>query len=122
MSFINAPRRSTARRWLFQIHLWLGLILGPVIGVVGLTGAIVVFRYELNRLTTPGTAYEYHLDMQVTSNVFRRGHRIRVQIAGAAADSSALRYEPYTTMNVPPNESENIMWPSAPTMTGGVRS
>src|SRR5678815_3356429 len=45
-----------------------------------------------------------------------------VQIAGAAADSSALRYEPYTTMNVPPNDSENIMWPSAPTMTGGVRS
>jgi uncharacterized iron-regulated membrane protein len=57
MSFIDSPRRSTARRWLFQIHLWVGLILGPIIGTVGLTGAIVVFRYELNRLTTPGTAY-----------------------------------------------------------------
>ena len=57
MSFIDTPRRATARRWLFQVHLWLGLILGPVVGVVGLTGAIVVFRYELNRLTTPGTAY-----------------------------------------------------------------
>ena len=57
MSFIDAPRRTTARRWLFQIHLWLGLIVGPVIGIVSLTGAIVVFRYELNRMTTPGTAY-----------------------------------------------------------------
>jgi uncharacterized iron-regulated membrane protein len=57
MSFIDAPRHSTPRRWLFQVHLWLGLILGPVVGVVGLTGAIVVFRYELNRITTPGTAY-----------------------------------------------------------------
>ncbi len=57
MSFIRAPRRTKTRRWLFQIHLWLGLILGPVIGIVGLTGAVVVFRYELNRLTTPGTAY-----------------------------------------------------------------
>src|SRR5262245_13795070 len=57
MSFIGAPRRSTARRWLFQIHLWLGLIVGPVVGVVSLTGAVVVFRYELNRVTTPGTAY-----------------------------------------------------------------
>ena len=25
-------------------------------------------------------------------------------------------------MNVPPSESENIMWPSAPTTTAGVRS
>jgi uncharacterized iron-regulated membrane protein len=57
MSFLASPRRSTARRWLFQVHLWIGLLLGPVIGVVGLTGAIVVFRYELNRMTTPGTAY-----------------------------------------------------------------
>ena len=57
MSFIEAPRRSTPRRWLFLIHLWLGLILGPVVGIVSLTGAIVVFRYELNRVTTPGTAY-----------------------------------------------------------------
>jgi uncharacterized iron-regulated membrane protein len=57
MSFIDSPRRSIARRWLFQVHLWLGLILGPVIGVVALTGAIVVFRYELNRMTTPGNAY-----------------------------------------------------------------
>jgi uncharacterized iron-regulated membrane protein len=57
MSFIDAPRRSTTRRWLFLVHLWLGLIIGPVIGIVSLTGAIVVFRYELNRVTTPGTAY-----------------------------------------------------------------
>src|SRR5262245_16017461 len=57
MSFIDAPRRSTARRWLFLIHLWIGLIIGPVVGVVCLTGAVVVFRYELNRVTTPGTAY-----------------------------------------------------------------
>ena len=47
MSFIDRPRQSLSRRWLFQIHLWTGLILGPVIGVVALTGAIVVFRYEL---------------------------------------------------------------------------
>src|SRR5262245_46517724 len=57
MSFIDAPRRSTARRWLFQIHLWLGLIVGPVVAVVSLTGAIAVVRYEPNRVTTPGTEY-----------------------------------------------------------------
>ena len=33
------------------------LRLGWVVGTVGLTGSIVVFRYELNRVTVPGTAY-----------------------------------------------------------------
>jgi uncharacterized iron-regulated membrane protein len=57
MSFIDTPRRSRTRRWMFLIHLWLGLIVGPIVGVVNLTGAIIVFRYEINRMTTPGTAY-----------------------------------------------------------------
>jgi uncharacterized iron-regulated membrane protein len=57
MSFIDAPRRVPARRWMFLIHLWLGLIIGPIVGIVNLTGAVIVFRYEVNRLTTPGTAY-----------------------------------------------------------------
>lgn len=57
MSFLDRPRASRWRRWLFLAHLWCGLILGPVIGVVTLTGSVVVFRYELNRMTTPGTAY-----------------------------------------------------------------
>jgi uncharacterized iron-regulated membrane protein len=53
----HRPRSTRLRAWLFQIHLWLGLVLGSVIAIVGLTGSIVVFRYEINRLTTPGTAY-----------------------------------------------------------------
>jgi uncharacterized iron-regulated membrane protein len=57
MSFIDAPRRSTTRRWMFLVHLWLGLIVGPIVGVVNLTGAVIMFRYEINRKTTPGTAY-----------------------------------------------------------------
>jgi uncharacterized iron-regulated membrane protein len=57
MTFVQAPRRSPTRRWMFLTHLWLGLIIGPIVGIVNLTGAIIVFRYEVNRLTTPGTAY-----------------------------------------------------------------
>ncbi|MBN8731291.1 MAG: PepSY domain-containing protein [Acidobacteria bacterium] len=56
-SFLHTPRSVAWRRWTFQIHLWLALTLGPVLAVVCLTGSIVVFRYELNRLTVPGTAY-----------------------------------------------------------------
>lgn len=56
-SFLHAPRTAAWRRWTFQIHLLLALLLGPVLAVVCLTGSIVVFRYELNRLTVPGSAY-----------------------------------------------------------------
>lgn len=51
------PRKHWLRKVLFQIHLWLGLILGTFIALACVSGAIVVFRVELNRLTTPGTAY-----------------------------------------------------------------
>ena len=47
---------------------------------------------------------------------------ITVQIAGRARLSFASRYEPYTTMNVPPSDSEKIAWPIAATITVGVRS
>jgi uncharacterized iron-regulated membrane protein len=55
--FVQAPRSVRWREWLFQIHFWLGLIMGPIVAVIALTGSIVVFRYELNRVTVPGTAY-----------------------------------------------------------------
>jgi putative CocE/NonD family hydrolase len=38
--------------------------------------------------------YEYRFDMQVTSNVFKRGHRIRIQIAGT--DFPRLHRNPNT--------------------------
>jgi uncharacterized iron-regulated membrane protein len=56
-TFWNRPRKTWLRKALFQIHLWLAVILGTFIAVVCVTGAIVVFRVEMNRLTTPGTAY-----------------------------------------------------------------
>jgi len=56
-AFLNQPRSVRWRTWLFQIHLWLALILGPILTIVCLTGSFVVFRYELNRLTVNGTAY-----------------------------------------------------------------
>src|SRR5690349_11098754 len=36
--------------------------------------------------------------------------------------SCSVRYDPYTTMNVPPSDSENTAWPMAASMTRGVRS
>src|SRR5258708_5164620 len=78
MSCLTTQRRSTSRRWLFQIHLWLGLIVGPVVGIVSLTGAIVVFRYEVNRQATPGTAYVTPRATRLTlDELFERVHAAR---------------------------------------------
>lgn len=43
------PRRSRVRNWLFQAHLWTGLVIGLVVSVVGVTGSLLVFKPELER-------------------------------------------------------------------------
>ena len=45
--FIHRPQRVWLRRVNFQIHLWAGLILTLYLIVIGITGAILVFREEI---------------------------------------------------------------------------
>lgn len=47
------PRRSGARRVLFQVHLWLGVLLGLYTVVVGVTGSALVFRPETEAMQRP---------------------------------------------------------------------
>jgi uncharacterized iron-regulated membrane protein len=53
VSFLDRPRRVWWRRALFQVHLWCGLLLGLYFVVVCLTGSIVVYKKELERLQIP---------------------------------------------------------------------
>ena len=39
--------------------------------------------YEPPRLLEPGKIYEYHLELLPTSNVFKKGHRIRVHLTSS---------------------------------------
>lgn len=52
-----------------------------------LTDSIIRARYRETRaratLLTPGEVYEYTIDLWSTSNVFKAGHRIRVEIASS---------------------------------------
>ena len=50
----------------------------------------------------------------VSPNVVHQAFAVRLSLS--------VRYDPYTTMNVPPSDSENIAWPIAATITRGVRS
>src|SRR5690349_11731105 len=53
VSFVQKPQSHPLRKALFQIHLWLGLVLAIYVIVIGLTGSILVFRGDLQKLTFP---------------------------------------------------------------------
>src|ERR1700719_3691127 len=48
--FVHRPQRLGVRQVNFQVHLWAGIILSLYMIVIGLTGAILVFRTELESL------------------------------------------------------------------------
>ena len=55
---------------------------------INITEGVIRARFRedvwgLPRLLEPGTIYEFVIDMQVTSNVFRKGHRIRVDVTSS---------------------------------------
>ncbi|MEQ1945983.1 MAG: PepSY-associated TM helix domain-containing protein [Bryobacteraceae bacterium] len=50
---IAKPRSFTAREWIFQIHLWAGLIVALYVLLMSVTGAALVYREELERVTDP---------------------------------------------------------------------
>jgi len=48
--YFRRPQQLFIRRLNFQIHLWVGIILTLYMVVIGVTGSILVFRPELERL------------------------------------------------------------------------
>ncbi len=59
----------------------------PCGGAINLTDGIIRARYrestEEAKLITPGEVYEYKIDLWATSNLFKSGHRIRVEISSS---------------------------------------
>src|ERR1700719_2450135 len=49
--FAYRPQRLWVRQFNFQVHLWVGIILSLYMIVIGVTGAILVFRAELESLS-----------------------------------------------------------------------
>lgn len=47
------PRRLALRRAVFQVHLWVGVLLALYVVLIALTGSLLVFREELNRAGVP---------------------------------------------------------------------
>lgn len=49
--FLTRPQTTLVRRALFQIHLWMGLLVATSVCVIGVTGAALVFRPEMQKVT-----------------------------------------------------------------------
>ena len=47
-------RGDTLRRWVRRVHLWLGLGLGGLFVLLGLTGSVLVFYPETGPGAAPG--------------------------------------------------------------------
>jgi uncharacterized iron-regulated membrane protein len=58
-TFLYHPRKLWLRRALFQVHLWIGLLLTLYIVVIALTGSVLVFRKELAKAQLPRTLHPY---------------------------------------------------------------
>ena len=57
--WLRQPQRVWLRRASFQIHLWVGLIIGLYVVVLSLTGSALVYRNELDRyLATPHATFD----------------------------------------------------------------
>ena len=63
MSFLHIslhhPRKLWLRKALFQVHLWVGVLLSLYLVVIALTGAILVFEDELTSTTLPSGLHSY---------------------------------------------------------------
>lgn len=49
MGFIDKPQQLWWRKAIFQIHLWVGIVLCLYLAVIALTGSMLVFREEIER-------------------------------------------------------------------------
>ena len=47
------------RSLLIQLHLWLGLSLGALLALIGLSGSAMIFRFELERLCFPALMHTH---------------------------------------------------------------
>ena len=73
-TFLDRPQPVLARRAIFQVHLWLGVLTGLYIFVVCATGAVLVFRIDIQRamhpaLFTPRTSGSLADPVAVMENV-----------------------------------------------------
>jgi uncharacterized iron-regulated membrane protein len=52
-NWLQSPQRVWLRRALFQVHLWVGVLLAAYAFVIGITGSVLVFKEEIEHQMWP---------------------------------------------------------------------
>jgi hypothetical protein len=106
MSFVNAPRSSRVRQWLFWVHLCAGLGVGVLALVIGLSGAALVYSPELEvaprwasapvsnpmPLSARSLGGDFFESFEVNSRSSRGGRRTGSPSFGASSVGASNRY------------------------------
>jgi uncharacterized iron-regulated membrane protein len=61
--WLQHPERSWVRRALFQIHLWVGAVLGAYIFLMSVSGSVIVYRNELSRNLSVEWLVNFHANL-----------------------------------------------------------
>ena len=83
-TYLDHPRRLPLRRAIFQVHLWVGVLLAVYVVVIALTGSLLVFRSELGRAALPTGMSAF--DARRTATVEVVLERFRAAYPGATVD------------------------------------
>ncbi len=87
-NLVHHPRRLLLRRVLFQVHLWLGLLLSLYLVLISLSGALLVYHDLLTRSTLPAGLAPY--DPPRTAALTQVVANARSQYPGAEITSVTL--------------------------------
>jgi uncharacterized iron-regulated membrane protein len=69
--WLRQPQRVWLRRAIFQLHLWTGLAIGLYVVVLSLSGSVLVYRNELDRLLASPRATFDERATPLTANQIR---------------------------------------------------
>jgi len=83
--WIDRPQRRPMRRLLFQVHLWLAILLGIYIVVISVSGSAVVFRREMSRTLVPN-------QVPSTEGVRLTGDALAEALERVYADAVVVRF------------------------------
>ncbi|MBM3774043.1 MAG: PepSY domain-containing protein, partial [Acidobacteria bacterium] len=98
---LEQPYGLRARRWIFQVHLWTGLIAGLHLALLGITGSLTMFRDDVARAryseavrVTPEGGYSLERSAQALLREYPAGKILAIHLSGPRDESLEVGLNP----------------------------